>query len=237
MSSCYNQKQPWSINKATGKASAEGTAFSLQNWGGTTLVYQFSISNRNADMLRNIVAGTLCSLATTNSPLLQLFNQPLPVVPLELDPQAQMCKFLLFPMVCLTSLQDSLLELASCTMLECFTIPFSLFHTPLLCWNMLSPFDSLLFFFTACCSHPSGSIRVCGQFIVIPPTTIYPFHAEHGCSYSDSRNATSCSFCSCPGRCCIPLFHAGLGHPYSVHNTRLQSFHAIHRQAKTLTLV
>ena len=76
-SSLCNQKQPQTVNKATGKSSTKGTAFSLQNWGGQTLSYYNSISNRSMNTLGNIVAGALCSLATTDSSLPGSFGQPL----------------------------------------------------------------------------------------------------------------------------------------------------------------
>lgn len=94
ISSRYNQRQPRTLNKATGKSSTKGTAFSLQNWGGQTLSYYNAISGRRVDTLGAIVAGALCSLATTDSPISGSSEQSL-VDQLELDPRAQMCMLIM----------------------------------------------------------------------------------------------------------------------------------------------
>ena len=54
------------LNKVTRKESTNVAAFSHQNWGGQTPSYYCSISNRSLETLRDIVAGTVCLLATTD---------------------------------------------------------------------------------------------------------------------------------------------------------------------------
>ncbi|KAH0834699.1 hypothetical protein J3R83DRAFT_10226 [Lanmaoa asiatica] len=92
VSSRCNQKQPQTLNKATGKSSTKGTAFLLQNWGSQTSSYYSSILNRSTDTLGNIVASALCFLATTNSPPGSFRVTQPSVSQLGLDPRSQMCK-------------------------------------------------------------------------------------------------------------------------------------------------
>jgi len=87
-----NIKQPRSLNKASGKVSTKGVAFSHQNWGGQTASYYQSIANRSEDVLNDIIAGALIWLATHDDPML-----PVPGCDStgnELDPRAVMCSLL-----------------------------------------------------------------------------------------------------------------------------------------------
>lgn len=73
--------------------STKGTAFSLQNWGGQTFAYYKSISKRSADELEDIVAGALCTIATTPNPLDTSFDsQAFLGHSIAADPRSQMCK-------------------------------------------------------------------------------------------------------------------------------------------------